>query len=185
MASGKSAQIVLLCNKEVVKNRDVLLIVPSISVRGEQIVHTRDKLRPKCRVLELDVHKLEVLLDESSDVIAIDEAQFFENLTDVARKLRRRGKQVIVSGLAVDWKLSPFGEMFNLLRYSDQTMHLHAVCNNCHADNATLTYNYSLASKNKSKSKRGSRKKYEQLLIGDEDDGYVSLCQLCYEDCSK
>lgn len=53
-----------------------------------------------------------LLLGSDTDVVGIDEAQFFdENLIDVCNELANRGTRVIVAGLDLDFKGVPFGPM--------------------------------------------------------------------------
>ena len=66
-----------------------------------------------------------------SDVIAIDEGQFFDNLRKAVECLLDRGKTVIVGGLDGDFKQMPFGEIPLLVPLADEIVKLHAICMMC------------------------------------------------------
>ena len=70
-----------------------------------------------------------MLLAGDSDVIGIDEAQFFDkDIVDVCRKLANGGKRVIVAGLDMDANGQPFGPMPYLLAIAEFVTKLHAIC---------------------------------------------------------
>jgi thymidine kinase len=74
------------------------------------------------------------------DVIAVDEAQFFDDgLADVMRDLVDSGVTVFVSGLDRDFRGEPFGPMPGLMAMADDVMKLKAVCVKCRSLNATMT----------------------------------------------
>jgi thymidine kinase len=65
------------------------------------------------------------------DVIAIDEAQFFDAsqlITTIETFLYVDGLTVIVSGLSQDSDGKPFGAMPHLLAIADDIIHLKSVC---------------------------------------------------------
>ena len=71
-------------------------------------------------------------LDPLTTVIAIDEAQFFDdNVVQVAQDLADRGLRVIVAGLATDFRSEPFGPMTVLMAKAEVVDKLHASCMVC------------------------------------------------------
>ncbi len=79
-----------------------------------------------------DVSQIEELLDEDTEVVAIDEAQFFDNtLVDLCQKLADEGRRVIVAGLDQDFLGRPFGPMPYLLCVAESVDKLHAICMKC------------------------------------------------------
>lgn len=69
---------------------------------------------------------------ESTEVVAIDEAQFFDmGLVDVCRRLADRGKRVIVAGLDMDFRGQPFGPTPNLMAVAEYVDKLQAICIKC------------------------------------------------------
>lgn len=67
-----------------------------------------------------------------SNVIAIDEAQFFdEGIIEVATKLADSGLRVIIAGLDQDFRGEPFNPMPRLMAIAEQVTKLQAVCTVC------------------------------------------------------
>ncbi|TAK24785.1 MAG: thymidine kinase [Chloroflexota bacterium] len=78
--------------------------------------------------------------DGGADVIAVDEAQFFDAaLVDVCEELAHRGHRVIAAGLDLDFRGEPFGPMPMLMARADSLTKLTAVCAVCGAPTATRT----------------------------------------------
>jgi thymidine kinase len=71
-------------------------------------------------------------LDEDTTVIAIDEAQFFdEEIVPIAQDLADRGLRVIVAGLDTDFRGEPFGPIPTLMAKAEVVDKLHAICMVC------------------------------------------------------
>ncbi len=74
------------------------------------------------------------LLEDSTRVVGIDEAQFFDiGLVEVVERLATRGIRVVVAGLDMDFKGRPFGPMPQLLATAEQVTKLSAICVVCGA----------------------------------------------------
>lgn len=74
-------------------------------------------------------------VESSTDVVAIEEAQFFDDgLVEVCNTLADRGLQVIASGLDMDFRGEPFGPMPTLLAEADEVVKLCAICACCGRD---------------------------------------------------
>ena len=71
-------------------------------------------------------------LVNDSEVVAIDEAQFFNNtLIGICNTLANQGKRVIIAGLDMDFLGKPFGVMPNLLAIAEYITKVHAICVDC------------------------------------------------------
>jgi len=69
---------------------------------------------------------------EGTEVVAIDEAQFFDSeLIAVCDLLAERGLRVIVAGLDMNFRGEPFGPMPQLLARAERVTKLTAVCTVC------------------------------------------------------
>ena len=68
---------------------------------------------------------------KSTDVIGIDEAQFFPDLMKCVRWVEDFGVTVIVCGLDGDFERKKFGQILDLIPYSDSVTKLHAYCREC------------------------------------------------------
>ena len=67
----------------------------------------------------------------SSDVIAIDEAQFFPDLFEFTTRAADEGVEVVVAGLDGDFKREPFGDILRLIPHADEVTKLRSECAIC------------------------------------------------------
>lgn len=105
-------------------------------------------------------------LDDSTRVVGVDEAQFFDDgIINVCEKMANRGIRVIVAGLDQDYRGYPFGPMPRLLSIADSTLKLKAVCVVCGG----------LATKTQRISDEGS-----QVLVG-AGEKYEARCRVCFD----
>ena len=73
-------------------------------------------------------------IDDSYDVIAIDEVQFFdEEIVEICDHLSDQGKRVMVAGLDMDFRGEPFSVMPQLFTHAEFVTKLTAVCMKCGA----------------------------------------------------
>ena len=80
-----------------------------------------------------------MLSHERASVVAIDEAQFFDDgLSEIAELLASEGRMIVLSGLDQDFLGRPFGPMPTLLALADEVTKLTAICTVCGAE-ATRT----------------------------------------------
>ena len=71
-------------------------------------------------------------LDDDTTVVAIDEAQFFDDdLIPIVQELADRGLRVIVAGLDTDFRGEPFGPMPVLMAQAEKVDKLQAICMVC------------------------------------------------------
>ena len=104
-------------------------------------------------------------LAENADVIAIDEAQFFDdNLYTVCNQLAENGIRVIVAGLDMDFLGKPFGPIPNLLSIAEHITKVHAICVDC-----GKIANHSFR-----------KSEDEELVRLGEHNEYKPLCRHCF-----
>ncbi|MEJ5313928.1 MULTISPECIES: thymidine kinase [Anaerolinea] len=71
-------------------------------------------------------------LDPETSVVAIDEAQFFdEGIVNVVQILASKGIRVIVAGLDMDFRGEPFGVMPVMMAIAERVDKLQAICMVC------------------------------------------------------
>lgn len=71
-------------------------------------------------------------LHKNSEIIAIDEAQWFgKSLIPVIENLLKKGKKVIVAGLALTYDRQPFAPVPTLMAMADKVTKLSAICALC------------------------------------------------------
>ena len=165
MFSGKTEELIRRIRRAQIAKMDTIIFKPKVDDRysPEHIVsHNQMKLTSKI------VETSDEILTQSqkAEVVAIDEAQFFdEDIVEICKILAKQKKRVIVAGLDTDYRGEPFGPMPNLICEADYVDKLRAICVKC-GNPATYTQRTS--------------KDSERVVIG-ETDIYEARCRNCYE----
>lgn len=128
MFSGKTEELIRRLRRATIAKQNVEIFKPALDTRYDEenvVSHNRTVIRSTPVQFASDI----ILLSGESDVIGIDEAQFFDKeIVDVCRKLANSGKRVIVAGLDMDANGDPFGPMPYLLAIAEFVTKLHAIC---------------------------------------------------------
>lgn len=175
MFSGKSSALISRCIANVIAERYVVVFKPDNDDRYDKklvnvISHNGDAF-PAVAVPTQDpglCWDAIYSLNKSVNVIAFDEAQFFEKgaMLDIVKELMDEGFDIILAGLSQDYIGRPFGAMPELLAVADEILSLKAVCSNCKCIGvATRTYRKS--------------KDDEQVVVGGTDK-YEARCYTCW-----
>jgi thymidine kinase len=117
---------------------------------------------------QLVAHAFEILemLDGRTQVIGIDEGQFFDlELVSICNKMADMGKRVIVAGLDQDFRGRPFDPMPQLLSIAEYITKTLAICVRCGSP-ANRTQ----------RMVEGS----ERFMVG-AGGTYEARCRLCFE----
>jgi thymidine kinase len=132
MFSGKTEELIRRVRCALYAHRSAQVFKHTIDTRSENA-----EIRSHNGVLHkaLAVSTSEELLgkvEETTDVVAIEEAQFFdEGIIEVCRRLADAGDEVIAAGLDMDFKGEPFGPVPRLLAEADEVVKLRAICARC------------------------------------------------------
>jgi len=183
MYSGKSTKLVEIYNQCIFCNISVVAINHNIDNRyDDELLSTHDKIKIPCIKtsklmdlwadyisLEENVDKISRVKDKfivaNSQVILINEGQFFPDLLEFVNKLLKHEKQVYVCGLDGDFERKKFGQILDLIPLCDKVEKLTSLCSLC---------------KNGTKgifSMRLTDEK-EQTVVGSEN--YIPVCRECY-----
>lgn len=133
MFSSKSTHIVNYIDNLKKENVPTLVISHSFDDRYlKNHVVTHEKIKRPC-VSTTELHKIFETEDyENSEVIIIEEAQFFKELYSFVKKsVNEHNKYLIVSGLSGDIDMNPFGEINSLTSFADDIVFLKAYCFEC------------------------------------------------------
>ena len=133
MFSGKTEELIRRMKRARFAKQKVEIFKPAIDVRysDEDVVSHDHNIIPSTPI---DSSDSILLLSSDTDVVGIDEAQFFDNrLPDVCNELANRGVRVIVAGLDMDYKGVPFGPIPALCAIADDVTKVHAICVKCGA----------------------------------------------------
>ena len=164
MFSGKTEELIRRLRRAQFAKQRVEIFKPAIDVRyseEEVVSHEGNSILST----PVDSSASILLMGQDTDVVGIDEAQFFdEHIVEVCNELAARGIRVIVAGLDLDFKGVPFGPMPQLCAIADEVTKVHAICVRCGA----LAYvSHRIVAGDK------------QVLLGEKQE-YEPLCRECY-----
>jgi thymidine kinase len=129
MFSGKSEELIRRVTRAMIARLPVQVFKPLIDDRYDAVAVASHGGRTLRAEAVADTRDLRVRIDPITRVIAIDEAQFFdEDLVNLALELADRGRRVIVAGLDLDFRGIPFGPMPGLLAQAEIVEKLTAIC---------------------------------------------------------
>ncbi|MTI33620.1 thymidine kinase [Xanthovirga aplysinae] len=166
MFSGKTEELIRRLNRAIIARQKVEIFKPAVDKRFHDldvVSHNGSAIRSTPVSFAQDI----IMLAENSDVVGIDEAQFFdESLPDVCAQLAKKGKRIIIAGLDMDFAGKPFGPMPALLSVAEYITKVHAICVQC-GGIANHSFRFS-----PSKAK---------VMLG-ERDAYEARCRKCFNE---
>ena len=135
MFSGKTEELIRRLRRALYARRSIQAFKHALDTRSELTeIRTHNGVLHEALAVSTSEELLEKL-DETTDVVAIEEAQFFdEGIVDVCRRLADAGYEVIAAGLDMDFRGRPFGPMPILLAEADEVVKLRAICARCGRD---------------------------------------------------
>jgi thymidine kinase len=132
MFCGKTEETIRRLRRATIAKQKVQVFKPKIDDRySEEKVtshagHNFDAI-PIQEAAEIRMH-----LKEDTTVVAIDEAQFFDNsIIPLSQSLANNGIRVIIAGLDTDFRGEPFGPIPILMAKAEKVDKLHAICVIC------------------------------------------------------
>ena len=185
MYASKTTRLVEIYKQCKFCNISVAVINHSIDNRyDEELLSTHDEIKIPCIKteklfdvciegnisLEDDIKHIPRITDKlkvvTSNVILINEGQFFPDLFDFVNILLKEGKKVYVCGLDGDFERKKFGQILDLIPLCDKVHKLSSLCSLC-KDGTLGVF-----------SMRLTREK-TQTLVG--SDIYIPVCRKCYD----
>jgi thymidine kinase len=183
MYASKSTRLVEIYKQCKFCNIPVTVINHSIDNRyDEELLSTHDKVKIPCIKTEKltdvwvsNLHfnnleniprikdKLEIA---KSDVILINEGQFFPDLYNVVVDMLKYNKKVYVCGLDGDFERKKFGTILDLIPLCDKVTKLTSLCSQC-KDGTPGIFSMRLTNE------------LEQTVVG--SDNYIPVCRKCYK----
>lgn len=132
MFSGKSEELIRRIKRAQFAKQQIAVFKPEIDNRYSQkevVSHNGTKV---IAIPVANSSHIQAFDKEGYDIIAIDEAQFFdEEIVETVIELANSGFRVILAGLDQDFRGEPFGPMPNLLAIAEHVTKLQAVCTVC------------------------------------------------------
>jgi thymidine kinase len=101
----------------------------------------------------------------SSDVILINEGQFFVDLYEVVVDMLNNNKKIYICGLDGDFERKKFGSILDLIPLCDKVSKLTSLCSLCKNGTPGI-FSMRLSSET------------EQTIVG--SDNYIPVCRKCY-----
>jgi len=184
MFSGKTSRLVEIYKQCKFCNISVAVINHCIDNRYDnELLSTHDKIMIPCIKTErlFDVWTDHIDMEDNvavvprikdkfkvatSDVILINEGQFFPDLEDFVKNLLSENKQVYICGLDGDFERKKFGQILDLIPLCDKVHKLSSLCSLCKNGTKGI-FSMRLTSEK------------EQTVVGSEN--YIPVCRACYE----
>ena len=182
MYSGKTSKILELYKQYNFCNISVIVINHSLDTRYHTtLLSNHDKIMIPCIQTNklkdiwqnnqnfIDsgnfIHSKTYKLLMNSDVILINEGQFFEDLYEIVIDMLKCNKKIYVCGLDGDFERKKFGQILDLIPMCDKVTKLKSLCALC--KNGTLGIFSMRLTQDK-----------QQTLVG--SDNYIPVCRNCY-----
>jgi len=166
MFSGKSEELIRRLRRAQIGRQRVQIFKPKLDNRySEDHIVSHSEMKIKSQLVTNAIEIID-LLDSRTQVVGIDEGQFFDTqLTSVCNRMADMGKRVIVAGLDQDYRGRPFDPMPQLLSVAEYITKTLAICVICGAP-----------------ANRTQRivESPDRLLVG-AGDIYEARCRLCFE----
>ena len=184
MFSGKSTRLVEIYKQCQFCNISVAVINHSLDNRyDDELLSTHDQIKIPCIKTDklLDIWSDNIALESNidlipkindkiklafSNVILINEGQFFPDLEEFVRIILNRGKKIYVCGLDGDFERKKFGQILDLIPLCDKVTKLTSLCSLCKNGTPGIF------------SKRISEET-EQTVVGTTN--YIPVCRNCYD----
>ena len=134
MFAGKTEELIRRIKTLEFAKKNVLVFKPAIDNRYSNtkvVSHAGSSVES---IVVPDARSILDFVKDDTDVIAIDEIQFFdEDVLLVCDYLAKKGKRVMCAGLDTDFRAEPFGVMPRLITDAEFVTKLTAVCMKCGA----------------------------------------------------
>ena len=167
MFAGKSSRIADIVSRYEALDTRVLLIKPICDNRYGDYHVTHNRRKTPCLSVN-DLHDIPRTMLESSDVIIVDEVQFFTYVVPFCEYVvDTLEKKLYLVGLDGDSNRRPFGEILQCIPLADRVEKLHAFCKKCANGTPGLFSHRKPGASN-------------QLVMVGGNDLYETLCRECY-----
>jgi thymidine kinase len=172
MFSGKTEELIRRSRRAIYARRRVQVFKHALETRSDDAeIRSHNGLLHEAVAVASSEELLEKV-DPETDVVSIEEAQFFDGgIVEVCRGLADGGYDVIVAGLDMDFRGEPFGPMPELLAEADEIVKLRAICARCGRD---------AARSQRLIAGRPAPASAPIILVGAEES-YEARCRHCHE----
>ena len=132
MFCGKTEELIRRVRRARIARQKVQVFKPAIDTRyTEREVTSHNGMQVEALPVG-SVTEIRALIQPETTVVALDEAQFFEDaVVDLCVELANHGVRVVVAGLDMDFRGEPFGPVPALMARAEQVSKLQAICVEC------------------------------------------------------
>jgi thymidine kinase len=135
MFSGKTEELIRRLRRALYARRRVQVFKHALDTRSDLTEISTHNGALHAAVAASTSDDLLERVEQTTDVVAIEEAQFFDaGIVAACGHLADSGREVIASGLDLDFRGQPFGPMPLLLAEADEVIKLRAICACCGRD---------------------------------------------------
>ncbi len=134
MFCGKTEELIRRLVRAEIAKQKVQVFKPEIDKRYDaDKVSSHSGSKHEALVIK-DILEIRDLVEDDTDVIAIDEVQFFDwQIAELCDMFANQGRRVILAGLDLDFRGEPFGPMPLLMAQAEVVDKLQAICMICGA----------------------------------------------------
>lgn len=171
MFSSKTTKLLSRIDRSRYQKKNTLSFKPSIDDRYtvENQIVTHNDLHVKCVNVRTGDEILEFVAgNQHVDIVAIDELFMIEGGGEACIQLFKKGYDVYVASIELDYMGNPFNEVKEIMPYCTQIVKCKAVCEICQAD----------ARYTAKKSDVGFQSELENTLQVGGGETYAARCQL-------
>lgn len=174
MFSGKTEELIRRINRCIIGKQKIVVFKPKIDNRyseREVLSHSGRALKDVINIENVEEALTYLTQNSDIDVIGFDEIQFIKGtIKESLLKLLNENKRLIITGLDMDYRGEPFGNVPEIMAIADSVTKLTAVCVKCGMP-ANMTQRII---NGKEASLRGP-----QILVG-EKNFYEARCRNCH-----
>lgn len=164
MFSGKTEELIRRLKRAQIAKLNVEIFKPKTDTRYDDTAVVSHDLN-SIQSTPVDSSSAILLLGANTQVVGIDEAQFFDDeLPEVCNTLAKKGIRVVIAGLDMDFLGKPFGPMPALMAIAEHVTKVNAVCMQC---GSPAVYSYRTVASE------------ARVLLG-EKDSYEPRCRACF-----
>ena len=174
MFSGKTSTLKKIYDQCMYCNIPVTVINYSGDNRysTDAVMSTHDKIMIPCIMGSSIIETIKNNADKvsKSEVILINEGQFFPDIKCIVDLVEKEHKRVYICGLDGDFQKNKIGSLLDLIPHCDNVCKLKSLCSECRNGKAGL-FSYRITNET------------DQVVIGVEN--YKPLCRSCYDKLSS
>lgn len=172
MFASKSTELIRIANRYLSIGKKILVINHSINNRygGSNNITTHDEVKFG-NILILDNLKAIISHEkfDESEIILIEELQFFEDKLEIIPTLVDKYNKVVIGvGLDGDYKKNSFGGICDLIPHAEEITKLNAFCSVC-KDGTKAYFTKKIVDSD------------EQILVGSNNE-YIPVCRKHYNE---